>query len=133
MSSSVVLRKTQKQRDLVGLSLCYSLYKLCNAWLFESMEGSTFVNFLNLRDTSLITVRKKEKTRVCYLIHKVADHLNDLCLAGDWKEEMLRICDIDPCFYKSHYLDPESSDAKLNKLFCNRLKEAFAFAKSIDD
>ena len=120
MSSSVVLRKTQRQRDLVGLSLCYSLYKLCNAWLFESMEGSAFVNFLNLRDTSPVTVRKKEKTRVCYLIHKVADHLNDLCLAGDWKEEMLRICGVSkewlPELYESSSVTGISSSASTSAI-----------------
>ena len=133
MSYSSILRNTQRQRDLVGLSLCLTLYKLCNGRQFESMEGSTFVNFLNLRAPLPIIVRKKEKTRVCYLIHKVADHLREVCLANEWKEQMLGICNIGIGFYKSHYLDAESSDAKMNKLFCKELKEAILAAKYYDD
>lgn len=133
MSNSSILYNTQRQRDLVDLSLCLTLFRMCNGRQFESMEGSTFVNFLNLRDTPPIIVRKKEKTRVCYLIHKVADHLNDLCLANEWKEEILAICNIGLGFYKSHYLDAESSDAKMNKLFCRNLKNAILVAKNLVD
>ena len=132
MSKSVILRKTQRQRDLVDLSLCLTLFRMCNGRQFESMEGSTFVNFLNLRDQSSITVLKKEKTRVCYLIYKVADHLNDPYLANEWKGEMLRICNIESGFYQSHYLDAESSDAKMNKLFCKELEHAILVAKAYE-
>ena len=72
MSGSSILRNTQRQRDLVDLSLCLTLFKLSNGRQFESMEESTFVNFLNLRAPLSIIVRKKKKTRICYLIHPIA-------------------------------------------------------------
>ena len=72
MSGSSILRNTQRQRDLVDLSLCLTLIKLSNGRQFESMEESTFVNFLNLSTPLPIIVRKKEKTRFCYRIHPIA-------------------------------------------------------------
>jgi hypothetical protein len=62
-----------------------------------------------------------------------ADHLRDVCLANEWKEQILGICDIGIGFYKSHYHDAESSDAKMKKLFCKDLKDAILVAKNFDD
>lgn len=69
--------RTRRQRDFVSLQLCLYLYPLCNGRQFEYMEPSDFVSFLNLRRGADGVVRDREKLRVIYLIHEVADNLSE--------------------------------------------------------
>lgn len=123
--------RTRRQRDFVSLQLCIYLYPLCNAHQFEYMEPSDFVSFMNLRHGAGCTVRDREKLRVIYLIHEVADKLNEPWRAEEWKERMLCTCGIDSAYYNSHYLDVKNSTAKANKAFASELKEAFLRANAL--
>lgn len=73
MNAHARLQQTAALVDIVELKLCLFLYDVCNDWLFESMPGSDFVNFLNLKPTQQpVAVRPRENLRICYMIYSVA-------------------------------------------------------------
>ena len=123
--------RTRRQRDFVSLQLCLYLYQLCNGRQFEYMEPSDFVSFLNLRRGADGVVRDREKLRVIYLIHEVADNLSEPWRAEEWKGEMLSACGIDMAYYNSHYLDVKHSEVMANKRFANELKKAISRANAL--
>ncbi len=123
--------RTRRQRDFVSLQLCLYLYPLCNGRQFEYMEPSEFVSLLNLRQGSDGVVRNREKLRVLYLIHEVADNLSEPWRAEEWIEGMLSACSIDMAYYNSHYMDVKNSDVEANKQFAKELKEAILQARAL--
>ena len=123
--------RTRRQRDFVSLQLCLYLYPLCNGRQFEYMEPSEFVSLLNLRRGSDGVVRNREKLRVLYLIHEVADNLSEPWRAEEWIEGMLGACSIDMAYYNSHYMDVKNSDVEANKKYAKELKEAILQARAL--
>ena len=123
--------RTRRQRDFVSLQLCLYLYPLCNGRQFEFMEPSEFVSLLNLRRGSDGVVRNREKLRVLYLIHEVADNLSEPWRAEEWIEGMLGACSIDMAYYNSHYMDVKNSDVEANKKYAKELKEAILQARAL--
>ena len=49
MIGADLLQETSAWIDTVDLALCLFNYGVCNDCQFESMSGSDFVNFLNLK------------------------------------------------------------------------------------
>ncbi len=47
--TGLYLKETAKLFDIVDLTICCSLYKICNGNQFEYMKGTDFVDFMNLK------------------------------------------------------------------------------------
>ncbi len=123
--------RIRRQRDFVSLQLCMFLYPLCINHQFAYMEQSEFVIFFNLRKGAWCEVRNREKLRVIYLIHEVADNLKEPWRAEEWKKKILSVCGIDEDYYASHYLDVKHSPSNANKTFVSELEEAILRAKAL--
>lgn len=114
---------TLRYSDVINLKLCYELHRLCNGKQFESLPGSEFANFINLRKTSrCVNVKPREGLRVCYLIYMLSKHTIDSSMSQEWREKMLDLCNISESYYKSHYKDAENSDAKGMPEFTKELR-----------
>ena len=129
--SRLFLQETAKYKDLVDLTLCCMLYKVCNCRQFEHMKGTEFADFMNLKQPSTkIIVRSRENTRVCYLLYIVSREFKNPDVGMEWVMRMLDCCSISPDYYKSHYKDAESiGTSKANKIFVEDVRKAFKIAK----
>lgn len=125
MSEGNLLQRTAQLRDIFDLGTCAALYDLCNDRQFEHMDGSDFVNFLNLKPTRKPVVRRdKEKRRLCYLILAVSLTVKPQDLGREWSKAFLKQCGIDFAYYIRHRNDVAAKDAtEMNAEFC----------KSVDD
>ena len=112
--SRLFLQETAKYNDLVDLTLCCMLFKVCNCRQFEQMKGTEFADFMNLKQsTTKITVRSRENN-----------------VGMEWVMKMLDCCNISLEYYKSHYKDAESiGTSKANKIFVEDVRKAFKIAK----
>lgn len=74
--TGLYLKETAKLFDIVDLTICCSLYKICNGNQFEHMKGTDFVDFMNLKEVSRpVVVRHRENSRVCYLLYVVSKEI----------------------------------------------------------
>lgn len=129
--SRLFLQETAKYKDLVDLTLCCMLFKVCNCRQFEQMKGTEFADFMNLKQsTTKITVRSRENNRVCYLLYIVSKEFCNPDVGMEWVMKMLDCCNISLEYYKSHYKDAESiGTSKANKIFVEDVRKAFKIAK----
>ena len=98
--------------DVVDLTVCSAIYKVCNGNQFEYMNGSDFVAFMNAKPLQRpVRIRLREKSRVCYLFYAIAKETMPTCLAKEWVFFMLQHCLIKKEFYRSHYKDAEAAGA----------------------
>jgi len=115
-----------KRTDLfLSMSLSSQIYKLCNGIQFEPMSELDFFESLNLhKKSNPLKVRKNEKVRVCYLINQLSERIDNKEKRSEWIEAMLRVCGIEPDYYRSKYREPISDlPSKKNKEFAEALKE----------
>lgn len=83
--TGLYLKETAKLFDIVDLTICCSLYKICNGNQFEHMKGTDFVDFMNLKEVSRpVVVRHRENSRVCYLLYVVSKEIMNESLAKEW-------------------------------------------------
>ena len=127
------LSETLRLLDVVDLTVCCKIYKVCNGNQFEIMRGSEFVDFLNLKPLSRpVQIRFREKSRVCFLFHCISREFMNETLGKEWILQMLKRCNIEPNYYKSHYKDAESAGAaEENTAFVQAVKNAIFEAKSM--
>lgn len=122
----IILKRTLELQDVLSLGICNTVCRLCNGVLFDSMPASLFVSFLNLRPLDRpIVIKNRETLRVCYLIHFLSLKISDTTMAQQWRDEILKICNVSLSYYKSHYRDVAKSEAKENKRFVEKIKIAF--------
>ena len=121
-----VLLETAKWRDVVELGLCMELYDVCNDNQFDFCTPLDFANFMNLRDMPItISIKNKEKRRVCYMIQAVANKINPKKEADKWVSLFLERCGIENTYYKSHCSYVKAKDAsKENKEFKSAIDKA---------
>ena len=106
MSTNEETLKTAAYIDLVDVGLCLLLYNLCNGELIESTSKINFVNWLNLKPTNPpIKFRSREKTRCCYMIKQISDHLLAPVYKEAWIEKMLKSLGISQDHYNKHRQD----------------------------
>ena len=95
--TGLYLKETVKLFDIVDLTICCSLYKICNGNQFEHMKGTDFVDFMNLKEVSRpVVVRHRENSRVCYLLYVISKEIMNESLAKEWIQHMLEQCKISP-------------------------------------
>lgn len=125
MKKSALL-ETSKWRDIVELGLCMEIYDVCNDNQFDFCTPLDFANFMNLRELpEKISVKNKEKRRVCYMIQAVANKINPKKEADKWVSLFLEKCGIEEAYFKSHSSYVKAKDAsKENKEFKNSIDNA---------
>jgi hypothetical protein len=125
-SASLKLTTALQYSDVVDMFTCSVLHRVCNGVQFESMKGTDFALFLNLRETSeSVVVRDRENRRVCYLINRISKCIRNTSVANEWIIEMLKRCNISYNYYHSHYSSVGSGTSRGDKLFAKSLNEAF--------
>lgn len=122
----IILKRTLELQDVLSLGTCSTAWRLSNGVLFDSMPASMFVSFFNLRPIDRpIVIKNRETLRVCHLIHFLSLRIPDTTMAQQWRDEILKICNVSLSYYKSHYRDVAKSEAKENKRFVEKIKTAF--------
>ncbi len=89
------------------------------------MDPIDFFHAFNLHPTSKpLEVREKEKIRVCYLINRLSEKIEEKEKRSEWIGAMLLNCGIDQDYYRSKYRELISElPSKKNQEFAEALKE----------
>lgn len=134
MSRASLLQETVSWMDTVDLALCLFIYEVCNDYQFEFASGSDFVNFMNLKPTSLpVTVRPKENLRVCYMVLSVSQTIRPRERGRLWAEEFLKHCGISKSYYDKHRNDVCAKGAtKENQDFRKVIDKAIENARRLN-
>lgn len=133
MNAYARLQQTAAWVDIVELRLCLFLYDVCNDRQFESMPGSDFVNFLNLKPTQQpVAVCPRENLRICYMVYSVAQTIKPHERGKRWAEEFLSVCGISQTYYEKHRTDICSAVATdENKRFRKAIDTAIEKARRL--
>ena len=97
-----------QSRIYFDMGLINSIHKECNDEQFEDIAEIELYAHLNLLPaTTTLKIKSGEKTRVCYLVHKLHKYLkgND---RTEWLTAILKKLDIDEGYYRSKYKEPVS-------------------------
>ena len=106
MNAYARLQQTAAWVDIVELRLCLFLYDVCHDRQFESMPGSDFANFLNLKPMQQsVAVRPRARLRICYIVYSVAQTIKPHERGKRWAEEFLSVCGISQTYYEKHHTD----------------------------
>lgn len=126
MELSPQLQSYMQWNDIVSVTLCMFLHKVCNDQQFKACPGSSFVQFLNLRETAHpIVILPRQRKRVCYLIFAISETISPRELGKEWTAAMLHNCGISAEYYGSHRSDVRSIYATdANKTFCKTIDKA---------
>ena len=85
------------------MRLLSAIYEKCNYKQFEAVPEADFFAGMNLQPCrNRLKIRPGEKARVCYLIFLMGETLSNQD-REKWKDEIMRLLDIDIKYYKSKY------------------------------
>lgn len=88
------------------MRLLSAIYEKCNSEQFEAVPEADFYAGMNLQPCrNRLKIRPGEKARVCYLIFLMGETLSNQD-REKWKDEIMRLLDIDIKYYKSKYKAP---------------------------
>ena len=88
------------------MRLLSAIYEKCNDKQFEAVPEADFYARMNLQPCrNRLKIRPGEKARVCYLIFLMGETLSNQD-REKWKDEIMRLLDIDIKYYKSKYKAP---------------------------
>lgn len=117
---------TKEQYEYFSMELLLPIYEACVGEQFENISETDFHANINLYpcETRLI-IRAREKIRVCYLIFLMSEELPKQD-RDKWKNEMLKLLDIDESYYKSKYKEPVSDfPSDSNQKFAKEMDAIF--------
>jgi hypothetical protein len=110
------------------MKLVSMIHAECNNIQFENLSEIDFYAILNLQPTKAkLFIKSGEKTRVCFLIHKLYEHLktND---RKEWRTNILKFTGIDEKHYNSKYKEPESEiPSRKSESFAERINKIFKY------
>lgn len=101
-----------------------AIHKLCNDEQFESISELDLYSILNNQPClATLKIKSGEKTRVCYLLHRLSERLK--CVGKtEWRNEMLSKLNISQSYYASKYKEPESDiPSRKSEEFAGELRE----------
>lgn len=88
------------------MKLLSAIHEKCNDEQFEAIPEADFYANMNLQPCkNRMKIRPGEKARVCYLIYLMGETLSNQD-KENWKDEIMRLLDIDIRYYKSKYKAP---------------------------
>lgn len=133
MNAATILQNTLQYQDIVGLPICMYIHNVCNDRQFHACSGSDFAAFLNLKPNGdTVTVRAKERLRVCYMISAIAETIYPREQGRQWAETVAKQCGITLAYYNSHRSDVRSISAtKDNQNYCKTIDAAIASARNL--
>ena len=110
------------------MKLLSAIHETCNGEQFEEINELDFYANMNLQPcASRLKVRKDEKARVCYLIFLMAETLSKPD-REKWKEEIMKLLEIDIKYYKSKYKAPvprTDLPSDSNQIFAKEMQSIF--------
>ncbi len=90
------------------MKLLSLIHEVCIGEQFEEISAQDFYANMNLSPLQEGTKNQgKRKIRVCYLIFLMSEKLSKQD-RDKWKNEILKLLDIDESYYKSKYKEPVS-------------------------
>ncbi len=108
------------------MKLVSAIHNQCNNIQFDNITETDLYSALNLQPVNtILTVKPGERTRMCYLIHKLYEHLKTDNRTA-WRDTMLKMLDIREDFYKSKYKEPVSEiPSRKSESFAQRIDRIF--------
>ena len=110
------------------MKLLSAIHETCNGEQFEEINELDFYANMNLQPcASRLKVRKDEKARVCYLIFLMGETLSKPD-REKWKEEIMKLLEIDIKYYKSKYKAPvprTDLPSDSNQIFAKEMQSIF--------
>lgn len=117
-------KKNIPSRAYFNMGLISAIHELCNDKQFEQVSELELYAILNNHPTPVVLkIKSGEKTRICYLIHRLSEKLKG-GEKNEWRSEMLRRLDIADSYYASKYKEPESDiPSRKSEEFAKELKQ----------
>ncbi len=108
------------------MKLVSAIHNQCNNIQFDNITETDLYSALNLQPSNTrLSVKPGERTRMCYLIHKLYEHLKTDNRTA-WRDTMLKTLEIREDFYKSKYKEPVSEiPSRKSESFAQRIDRIF--------
>ena len=114
------------QHEYFNIKQLSSIHEICIEKQFEAISISDFYANINLYPCKdKLKIKAREKIRVCYLIFLMSERLPKQD-RDKWKNEILKLLDIDENYYKSKYKEPVSDfPSDSNQKFAKEMDAIF--------
>lgn len=108
------------------MKLLSAVYEKCNGKQFETVSELDFYASMNLQPCEgRLKIKPREKARVCHLIFLMGETLPKPD-REKWKEEIIKVLEIDDTYYKSKYKEPVSDfPSDSNQEFAKEMRSIF--------
>lgn len=115
-----------KSGTYFDMKLVSAIHNQCNNIQFDNITETDLYSALNLQPANTrLAVKPGERTRMCYLIHKLYEHLKTDNRTA-WRDTMLKTLEIREDFYKSKYKEPVSEiPSRKSESFAQRIDRIF--------
>ena len=117
---------TEEQQEYFSMKLLSLIHEVCIGEQFEEISALDFYANMNLHPCNCkLKIKPREKIRVCYLIFLMSEKLSKQD-RDKWKDRILKLLDIDDCYYKSKYKEPVSDfPSDSNQNFAKEMEHIF--------
>lgn len=117
---------TEEQQEYFSMKLLSLIHEVCVGEQFEEISAPDFYANMNLHPCNCkLKTKPREKIRVCYLIFLMGEKLSKQD-RDKWKAGILKLLDIDDCYYKSKYKEPVSDfPSDSNQNFAKEMEHIF--------
>ena len=117
---------TEEQQEYFSMKLLSLIHEVCEGEQFEEISAPDFYANMNLHPCNCkLKIKPREKIRVCYLIFLMSEKLSKQD-RDKWKDRILKLLDIDDCYYKSKYKEPVSDfPSDSNQNFAKEMEHIF--------
>lgn len=117
---------TEEQQEYFSMKLLSLIHEVCIGEQFEEISAPDFYANMNLHPCNCkLKIKPREKIRVCYLIFLMSEKLSKQD-RDKWKDRILKLLDIDDCYYKSKYKEPVSDfPSDSNQNFAKEMEHIF--------
>ena len=117
---------TEEQQEYFSMKLLSLIHEVCIGEQFEEISAPDFYANMNLHPCNCkLKTKPREKIRVCYLIFLMGEKLSKQD-RDKWKAGILKLLDIDDCYYKSKYKEPVSDfPSDSNQNFAKEMEHIF--------
>ena len=117
---------TTERHEYFSMKLLSLIHEVCEGEQFEEISAPDFYANMNLHPCNCkLKIKPREKIRVCYLIFLMSEKLSKQD-RDKWKDRILKLLDIDDCYYKSKYKEPVSDfPSDSNQNFAKEMEHIF--------
>lgn len=117
---------TKEQPEYFNMKQLSLIHETCVEEQFEEITAPDFYANMNLHPCEKkLKIKAREKIRVCYLIFLMSERLPKQD-RDKWKDNILKLLDIDESYYKSKYKEPVSDfPSDSNRNFAKEMEDIF--------